>query len=363
MKSKKTLEIEKKIGESIEIYLERELETKSDIGTIAENLGVSEHSVYMWLHYYNLTTNKTQNDVVNEEHQTDIGENPQIIDRDYLEERVIDGWTIGRIARDGSIGRHKVGVLIKKYSIQLGNDNRCKRKRDTDRLLEDLGKSPEELNTTDFEKKINSNGSYKGVLTWYKRRYEVSSREAVNILLEDLYGIRIPIFEKVKLISFLRQDETARNLAIAATTMNGEAYDIEKILAELYDQQFPDIQRLHQLLQDSRSEIKKLVQEGVTNLGYFIGPYDQGDKKIVPTLLGYVVATIPEEQLTPTLEDRLIRALRNEYSPRFNDDSDGTMQEIQGRVDSSNGKKREIYQKVYDHYEMVLELGMELNKK
>ena len=142
--------------------------------------------------------------------------------------------------------------------------------------------------------------------------------------------------------------------------MNGEAYDIEKILTEVYEQEFPDIERLHQLLQDNSVEIRKLMEEGVTNLGYYLGSYELGERRIIPVLLGNVITTLPEDAITPTLEDRLVRLLRNEYSPRFNENPEATMEDVQEKVDSFSGKKQEVYQKLYDHYQEVLELGREL---
>ncbi len=163
-----------------------------------------------------------------------------------------------------------------------------------------------------------------------------------------------------QLISFLQQDTTARNLAVAATMLNGEAYDIEKIIIESYSGKFSDEGELHRLLEESQGEIQGLMDDGLTNLGSYIGEYSLGDRSIVPILIGEAIANLPSERVTQSLEERLVRILRNQYSPRFNSNPDETFSEIEKKVNESEGKVRDIYQGLLGYYQEVLELRGEL---
>ena len=193
----------------------------------------------------------------------------------------------------------------------------------------------------------------------YNRLYRRSLLESL-IKEGTLINLRNQYLDSKKFIQFLQEDETAKNLAATAVSMGNQGYDVEKIIEELYSDKFKDLNQLHELLEENRREIQALLEEGTTNLGYYIGEYEIGDRRIVPILLGQAITIMPEEHITPTLEERLVRLLRNEYSPRFNEDQEGTMQEIKERVDSSTGKKQGVYQKLLDHYQEVQRLGEEL---
>ncbi len=163
-----------------------------------------------------------------------------------------------------------------------------------------------------------------------------------------------------QLISFLQQDTTARNLAVAATMLNGEAYDIEQMMIDMYDSKFDNQGNLHKLLEANAREIYDLIEEGITNLGEYIGEYALGDRSIVPVLLGEAVMSLPENKVNASLEERLVRILRNQYSPRFNSNPYETLSEIEKRVSESEGKMKEIYGGLERYYGEVLELEGEL---
>ena len=61
------------------------------------------------------------------------------------------------------------------------------------------------------------------------------------------------------------------------------------------------------------------------------------------------------------MEDRLIRILRHNYSPSFNENPEKVINEMKDKISSSNGKKRAIYEKLYGHYKNVSKLRDELN--
>ena len=176
------------------------------------------------------------------------------------------------------------------------------------------------------------------------------------------YGIRRMSHIKYnkQFLEFLAKDETARNLSSAAVILNGQSVDVEKIITELYEGKFQDQAHLHKLLQENTAQIYELIKEGTTNLGAYIGEFSLGDRKIIPVLIGQAVTNIPEDRVTPSLEDRLVRILRLNYSPRFNDDPNGTIAEIQERMNSSSGKVKTLYERLYQHYQKVIQLGEQL---
>ncbi len=176
---------------------------------------------------------------------------------------------------------------------------------------------------------------------------------------EDILIRKINPIDNNKFITFLKKDETAKNLAATALLLDGQGIDVEKIIMEIYNNKFKDQNQLHKLLEENKTEVYKLIQDGITNLGYFLGDYQLKDRAIIPVFLGYAIENIPEAKIS-NLEERLVRILRNYYSPKFNDAPEATLNEIKEKMDSISDKKRETYQKLYNHYQETLKLGEEL---
>mgnify|MGYP001225042212 CR=1 FL=1 len=164
-----------------------------------------------------------------------------------------------------------------------------------------------------------------------------------------------------KFLNLLKKDKTALNLSVAALSLNGQGYDLEKTIVEVYEGTFKDEKQLHALLLENENEIYRLAQNGVTNLGKYLGQFTFGDRRIMPLLLGEALESIPEDKVTEPLEERFARILRTNYSPRFNENSKKTMNDLEKKIASSSEKVKGIYQKLYNHYEEVLELERELN--
>ena len=266
------------------------------------------------------------------------------LERLYIEE---EKSTI-QIARDKKISTSTVNAWLKYHKIPIRTISESKLPEGVERLskkeLERLY-IEEEKSTIQIGKELNVN------------------RATVSKLLKG-YGIPIRGSERIKsreqFMDFLKGDETARNLAVASIGLNGEGYDVEQILIEIYNGKFKDQDQLHRLLEEAENEIYELVDEGVTNLGSYLGGFSLGDRRIFPLLLGEALANIPEERISQPLEERLTRILRVTYSPRFNDNPTGILEELKGKIDSSDGKIKVLYEKLYGHYEDVLELGDEL---
>ncbi len=192
--------------------------------------------------------------------------------------------------------------------------------------------------------------------SWYRKGYREGWTKGFDFEIIRSQHIK----NSQQLINFLKQDTTARNLAVAATMLNGEAYDIEQMMIDMYDSKFDNQGNLHKLLEANAREIYDLIEEGITNLGEYIGEYALGDRSIVPVLLGEAVMSLPENKVNASLEERLVRILRNQYSPRFNSNPYETLSEIEKRVSESEGKMKEIYGGLERYYGEVLELGEEI---
>lgn len=173
------------------------------------------------------------------------------------------------------------------------------------------------------------------------------------------YGVQ-EIKNRTQLVKFLKKDKTARNLAAVSLALNGEAYDVEQVMLGLYEDRFKDQGQLHALLDANKDEVVSLIQEGITNLGAYIGEFALGDRSIIPVLLGEAIMQIPADKLTATLEDKLVRIQRTQYGPRFNDNPAGTLEEISTRANETEGRVKNIYQRLQEHYQGFLELGGEL---
>jgi transposase len=160
-------------------------------------------------------------------------------------------------------------------------------------------------------------------------------------------------------MEFIKGDATARNLVAVAARLNGRAGDAEKIINEMYEGKFKDREALHDYIQESRAEIDSLVREGVTNLGPYLGDFTLHDRDIFPVLMGEIIANVCEGTIT-SLEDRFMRLLRYDYGVRFNADSEKTLAEIREKKEVMQGNRKNLYQRLEEHYQGVLKLKEEL---
>jgi hypothetical protein len=193
---------------------------------------------------------------------------------------------------------------------------------------------------------------------------EVSSRGLLQELQNQgiilIYRQEMETIDNSSFISFLQQDETARNLAAAAAALNGHGADVENIIMKAYEGKFKDQKQLHDLIKENRAEIYKLVQEGVTNLGQYIGEFSLEDRTIIPVFLGQALTGLPERVRAP-LEDKLVYILRNVvYSPRFNANPQAIISELERRIEEDSPLKQ-VYQKLHRHYSETLALEEVLN--
>ncbi len=336
---------------------------RKNIKDISTNLGVSEPAVRSWLLNYGISIRSYS------EARLPIGiskPTEKQLRQWYVEEKK----SANQIANMLGVSNVTIGLWLKENKIQVRNKsgiyhNREFRKEIADRVLEAIRKSPEELTVTDFSKVTQKDGAtYMGLLGWYKTKYKCKVGEARDRLVEDLYEVKSnrKIKTKAQLLEFLKNDELAGKLAVAAISLQENGSEIEEIIFGIYYSKFNGQPELHKLLQENSREVYTLIQEGFTNLGEYIGNFSLGDRRIIPVLIGQVINSLPEEKIKSTLEDKLTRILRTVYSPRFNDNPELTLQEIKQKVKETKGRKRKLYLGLKSHYQKTLELAEELNE-
>ena len=182
------------------------------------------------------------------------------------------------------------------------------------------------------------------------------------ITIKDMLGYgTIQINSNEKFLNFIKQNETAKDMIVATIALNGGSYDIEKILMDIYGNKFKDQQQLHNLIKENEKKIKDILNEGMTNLSFYIGWYNTEDRPVMPVILGDVIDSIPLDKITPNLEERLTRMLKKAYDSSFYKDPISTVKILKEKVSNLEGKTKQIYEYVYKRYQIVLELHEELN--
>ena len=329
---------------------------------LAEKYKVSIGAIRDWLENNNLRR-RTASEVNLPEGISKLTK--EELERLYFQE----GLFLPQIAEKKGLGKTTVVRWFREYGLKNNKErynDKDYRKKVTDKLIVITGKRPEELIPKDFERvKTSDNISFRSVINWYMRKYKCKSLFGRDKLLEDLYDIDVKdinnkIDSKDKFLNLLKKDKTALKLSAAALSLNGQGYDLEKTIVEVCEGRFKDEKQLHALLLENENEIYNLVQNGVTNLGKYLGQFTFGDRRIMPLLLGEALESIPENKVTTPLEERFARILRSVYSPKFNKNQKRTMDELEKKIDNSKNTAKSIYQKLYNHYEEVLELEKEL---
>jgi transposase len=198
--------------------------------------------------------------------------------------------------------------------------------------------------------------------TQIAKKVGVTPRSVINWL----EGNNIPLraFRRIascqQFVEFIKGDATARNLAAVAARLNGQAGDAEKIITEIYEGRFKDRGELHDYIQGSREEIESLVREGVTNLGPYLGDFTLHERDIFPVLMGEIIANVSEGTIT-SLEERFMRLLRHDYGAKFNAEPEKTLAEISEKKEAMEGRRKDLYGKLEEHYRGVLKLKEELS--
>ncbi len=270
--------------------------------------------------------------------------------KEKLLEEYERGSSISKLAENYSVGQSVISRMLK----ELGVNIRTKRLGIEKLTKEELYNyyHNEMMSVRNIAKKLGVESST--IVRWAKE-YGIKLRDR-----SEAVSLAIRINSNQGFVNFLRENETARNLAASAVILNGTGSDVENIMLETYKEEFRDLKHLHKLIEQNREDIKDFVREGITNLGNYLGSYTLEDRAIIPILLGQALIGIPESRLSESLEGRIIRVLRQEYGPFFNDNPEETLSKLEKTIGQYEGKVRGIYQKLYNHYQEVMQLQQEL---
>ena len=312
------------------------IDKKMSLKNVGKEFGVSNSSVLRWLRNYGIKTR--------EKRQLPWGfvkPSKENLERMYIDEN----RSIRDIGKEFDVRERTIYVWLRDYGIK-----RRKQKKLPDGFTKP---TKEELERMYVEEGLST----------YKigKILGISQMSAFRLLKK--YNIPVKKINKVsdtQFKDFLRNNKTALNLAGAAVLMNGAGNDIESLIIQTYQGTLKDRKELHSLLEKNRQEIYSLINEGLTNLGMYIGDFSLDERAIIPVLIGQAISSIPDEKLTSSLEKRVINILRTQYSPLFNENMQGTLKTIEGRVAESEGKVRGIYQRLYNHYSETMKLMEEL---
>lgn len=171
-----------------------------------------------------------------------------------------------------------------------------------------------------------------------------------------------PIRKKEQFIPFLQENQVARDLSLLALTLGADGGQIEDAIMELYSGKFKNKDELHELLQETKNEFIRILEDGVTNLGAFMGGYSLFERGMAPIILGGAANAIPLEKATPTLEKMLLRVANGIYDPHFNRDTKGTIQDLERKASMSFGLAQKIYTSLIRDYHATLAIGTQLKE-
>ncbi len=170
------------------------------------------------------------------------------------------------------------------------------------------------------------------------------------------------IREKEDLVPFLKKNQLARDMSLLALTLGEDGGQIEEALIALYGGKFKNRDELHRLLEETREDVAQIIQEGVTNLGVYLGGYSLFDRRMTPIILGDVVSAIPLDKITPPLEAMLLGVAGGIYDPLFSANPKKTIEDLKTKSRSSEGLTTKICEVLYRKYENALNIGERLKR-
>ena len=265
--------------------------------------------------------------------------------------------TPAKIARRFGVSSEYIKSLLKRNNI---GQREFRRRKKPNGFYRNMGDE-------DLIKFISKNYSTRGISQFAKEDCAAYEEARKRKLIEGLVKENI-LFRKMsrwpmsnsQFQDFLKNNQPALNLAGATVILNGQGSDAERIILELYQGKFKDLQQLHSLINKNKEDIYKIIGEGLTNLGTYLGDFSLEDRAIIPVLIGQAVSGFRNEEITHSIEDKIICILRSQYSPRFNENQSETIKTIKENADRNLGIGKEIYHKLLEHYQEVMKLQEEL---
>ena len=332
---KNALDLKKKMGKDLELYLRREYE-ENRVGQkrLAKKLGVSKKAIQNWLNKFNIRVRALSESKLSEDAHIPTKED---LVRSYYVERL----SLSQIAEKCYVSKSLISRLFKEHGLKLmSNLERRNILIPSKKELEELYKN-QRKNTYMISEELGlSRSLVNRLLIVYKIPMRTSSR-----------------FEEKELMELIEKDATLRDLTAVAISLNGHGQDIEKIILDLYKGKFKDARHLHDLLEKNEQEIRNLITEGRTNLGSYLGNYLLQARTIKLMLVDQAIEVLPQTYSSPSLEETLSKMIVSVYEPEFNQDPTDTLSRLEQKaLDSDNDIKRTSYRKSRDYFSRTLSL-------
>jgi len=399
-KTQRMKEIESEIGEPVELYLRREYQENVRSGLeIGNSLGINSTTVSKWLRRFNIQE-RTQEEAAQIREMNKRGKLKPSKEtlKDLYHSRGMNSYQIAedfgvtptivcRWMNNYGIERRKGIEALKGEDIQASERELSKLYYDERLSMEEIGKRfgvsqrtvGNWMDNYGLERRDSSDARL--ILSGKKKLSEEEIREALEkfgsikavvraldinrtTLKKGIRDYGIDVFaitnQRNRFVGFIRANVSARNLAAASLMLNGDASDLEQVLLNAYQGRFSDQKQLHDLINQNKDEIYEAVQDGLTNLGEYIGEFTLQDRAIIPVLIGQAIGEMQQSDLTSSVKDKLVRIFRSSYGPRFNDNPRGIIGELEKSVESSDGAVREIYEDLHRHYQDTLALQEDL---
>src|SRR3989344_7560320 len=169
-------------------------------------------------------------------------------------------------------------------------------------------------------------------------------------------GEPIPIKSVEQFKEAISKDKSLAMLSGASIMLGGESSNLEEVMIQLYPYRFKNREQLHEYITENRVNILNIVNNGLTNLGTFVGNFSLAERSIIPVLIGSGLSEIDAKKLSGTLRDKFVRSLQIVYSPRFNSNSKIVIEELESKVEDSLGAEKEVYEGLIKHYHEVIKL-------
>ncbi len=330
--AKLSVGVKKPSREKLEQWYVKERESMIEL---SKRIGVTDATLRRWIREYEIPLRDKSEEVSAKKPAKEE------LERWYIR----DQKSTVQIGKMLGISSKTVGRWLKDYDVLVRNNSES-------HLIGRNCPSQEELvnlylhENQSLDQIAKTFGVHKATVSNWLERYKIEKSSKIK----DGEGI----------LNFLKKEKSALELSLAVLNLNREGSDIEKLITQLYEDRINDSTIFHELLAENRENIRDLVREGITNLGTYLGDYTLEDRVIVPLLIGQALSGISGDRLTISLEERIVKILRNEYGPAFNINPEGTLSRLEKTINQYEGKVRGIYQRLYNHYSETMNLMEEL---
>ncbi len=290
---------------------------------IADMIGVSDTCIGKWLKEYNILTRTTSEAMLKGKKKPSKEE----LKRLYLKENK----TTIEIADILKVTNSTIGNWLKDYNIKLRTISEIQLKGKKKPSKEELEKwyIKENKNTYEIAEMIGVSGPT--IVRWLKQ-YNIPIRSNKH-----------RITSKSQYKSFIEQNPTAKKLSALSTSANGLSGAILDRLIQLYPNQ----------LKKARTQIPKWIE----SLGKYLGPYTLPLRGDITPSIDALLTDLPEQIKDDDFQQIIFSIVRDTYMQQFNDSPKGTLKSLEIAVDNEKQSYiKELKKQVYQYYSDVYNL-------